>query len=657
MLDNLFAPGKIAGIETKNRIVNEPMGTAYGSEEERGAVTDQEIAFYVERAKGGIGLVLTECAPVVDCGPSGLKGGGNSKQINIGTDACIPGFKKLTDAVHEAGAPIVIEIYHSGNQGIAIPGVTYDELPTPSGQMSNLMQMPSREMTHDEVVEMEQCFIDATIRAYKAGFDGVEIHGAHGYLLNEFLSPYTNHRTDEYGGSTENRCRIIKNIMAGIRAELPDYPVIVRYSADEYLRCIGIDDGIDIEEGVKIAKELESYGVDALDVSAGIYETMNWAWEPVGFQQGWKIENAKAVKEAVSIPVIACSVIRDPAYADKVIAEGYCDFVGSARQFLADPHWANKAKEGRIDEIRRCISCLNCMENLMAEHPVTCSVNPMSGFEATYTDLKKDGDGRKVVIVGAGCAGMECARVLCERGFKPVIFEAKSEVGGQLQYANKPPMKEKIDWLTDVQRIFLEKNGIEIKLNTPATVEAIQAEEPYAVIWAAGAKPVMPGAIPGIDLDCVFAPPEVLGGKVKFFGKKICVVGSGMTGIETAEYLADQGNDVDVYEMMDDIGPGMHFQTLIDVLGRIEPLGVGLFPKHKLVEIKDGSADFENTETGEKVTAEFDYLVLSLGTRGVEVPEDIKAAFPDIIAIGDAEKAGRIQHATSTGFKVGYELA
>ena len=653
MYEKLFEPMKIGNLEIKNRIVNEPMGNAYSNI--KGEMTPQEIAYYVERAKGGIGLVLTECASVLPGGPTGMRGGGNPRQINIGTDDAIAEFKKLADAMHAEGTPVMVEIYHSGNQGD--PGSEPDGLTwSPSGQESGLTHAPTRAMTVDEIKYLIQCFVDATVRAQKAGIDGVELHVAHGYLLNEFVSPYSNHREDEYGGSLENRCRIVKEIMEGIRAVLPDYPVLARLSVDEYLRETPAGDvGITLEEGVAICKEFEKYGIDALDISAGTYETMNWAWEPVGFQQGWKIANAKAVKEAVNIPVIACSVIRDPGYAEMLIEEGYVDFISSARQFLADPYWPKKAQEGRVNEIRRCISCLNCMETLMGTG-VTCSVNPRSGHESELEPLKKDGDGRKVVVVGAGPAGMECAHALYERGFVPVIFEAKSEVGGQLQYANKPPMKDKIDALINFQRRFLEKHGIEVKLNTPATVEAIKAEEPYAVIWAAGANPVKPGSIPGTDLACVVTPPEVLSGAVQIYGKNICVVGSGMTGIETAEYLADLGNHVDVYEMVADIGPGMHFQNLIDVLGRLMPTGAGLFPNHKLVEIRDGEADFEQTETGEKVTAKFDYLVLSLGTRGVEVPEDIKAAFPDVIAVGDAEKAGKIAHATSTGYMAAYNL-
>ncbi len=647
MYEKLFSPFKIGNVEIRNRTVMTSMGNGYSNSD--GFATDKDIAYYAERAKGGTGLIMTECVTIEH-----THGGGNPFQMSLGYDGVIPSMKQMVDAVHAEGAKIMCEIYHSGRQGVAEEGET---LPAPSAQECLLVHQPVHEMTIDEIHEMEKKFVEAAVRVKKSGFDGVEVHGAHGYLLSEFLSPYTNHRTDEYGGDTVNRCRMIKEIIEGIREACgPDYPIVVRFSADEYLRFNGIEDGITIDEGVKIAKELESYGVDALDVSAGIYETMNEAWEPVGFQQGWKISNAAAVKKAVSIPVIACSVIRDPAYAEMLLETGACDFVGSARQFHCDPFWAAKAQDGRTGEIRKCISCLACMEQLMKGPDVVCAVNPRAGREWKYTDVKKDGDGRTVVVCGAGPAGLTAAHVLAQRGFKPVVLEAKSEVGGQLQYANKPPMKDKITWFIDYMRAMCEKHGIEIRLDTPATAENIKALDPYKVIWAIGSSPVKPRSIEGLDLDCVVTPPDVLSGKVKFFGKKICVVGSGMTGIETAEMLADQGNTVDVYEMADDIGPGMHFQNLIDVLGRVNEHGVGLFPKHQLMKVTPGAAEFKNTETEEIETATFDYMVLSLGVRGNAIPEDVQAAYPEIINVGDSEHAGRISHATATAYEAAYNL-
>lgn len=650
MYEKLFTPGYIGKLEIRNRIVQEPMGNAYSNKQ--GEATDKEIAFYTERAKGGVGLILTETMMV----QKGT-GGGNDKQMSLAYDENIPGMKKLTDSVHQHGAKIIAEIYHSGRQGVP-DWDPQGKCPAPSAIDCKLTHIPSREISHDEILQLEKDFISAARRAKESGFDGVEIHCAHGYILNEFLSPYTNHRTDEYGGSLENRMRIVKNIIDGIRAELGDYVVIVRITVDEFLRMNGIDDGITLDMGVEICKNFEKFGFDAIDVSSGIYETMNVAWEPTGFDQGWKSHMAAEVKKNVSIPVFCTAVLRDPAYCEMLLENGTCDFVGSARTHLADPYWANKAKEERTNEIRRCISCLTCMETLMAGGPegCQCAVNPEAGHEFEWNDFSKIGDGRSVVVVGAGPAGMEAAHVLARRGFEVTILEAKSEVGGQLCYANKPPKKEKVDWFIDYHRAMLEKHNIQVRLNTPATVESIKELDPYALIWTAGATPIMPRSIEGIDCKCVLKTTQILSGEIKLFGKKVCVVGSGMTGIETAEFLADMGNEVDVYEMVDEIGPGMHFQNLIDVLGRCGEHNVGLFPKHKLVKIQEGSAEFENTETGETETVTFDYLVLSLGTAATKPSDDIVEAFPNIIVAGDAEKAGRIQHATSTAFVAAYNL-
>ncbi len=650
MYDMLFSKGRIGTLEIKNRIVQEPMGNAYSNRQ--GEATDKEIAFYTERAKGGVGLILTETVMV----QKGT-GGGNDKQMSLAYDENIPGMRKLTDSVHQYGAKIIAEIYHSGRQGVP-DWDPQGACPAPSAIECQLTHIPVREISFDEIKELEKDFIAAARRAKESGFDGVEIHCAHGYILNEFLSPYTNRRTDEYGGSLENRVRIVKNIIDGIRAELGDFPLLVRITVDEFLRLNGIEDGITLDMGVEICKMLEQFGVDAIDVSSGIYETMNVAWEPTGYDQGWKAYMAAEVKKNVSVPVFCTSVLRDPAYCEMLLQNGTCDFVGSARTHLADPYWAKKAEEGRTYEIRKCISCLTCMETLMAGGPAgcQCSVNPEAGHEGEYNDFSKVGEGKRVVVVGAGPAGMEAAHVLARRGFEVIILESKSEVGGQLQYANKPPKKDKIQWFIDYYRMMLEKHGIQVRLNTPATVENLKELNPYKIIWTAGATPIMPRSIQGIDCNCVLKTTEILSGQIKLFGKKICVVGSGMTGIETAEFLADQGNQVDVYEMADDIGPGMHFQNLIDVLGRTGEHGVGLYPKHKLVKIEEGSAEFENTETGETEVATFDYLVLSLGTASTKPSEDIMAAFPDIILAGDAEKAGRIQHATSTAFAAAYYL-
>ncbi|SFU60166.1 oxidoreductase [Butyrivibrio sp. INlla21] len=651
MYEQLFTEQKIGKVTSPNRLVFEPMGNYYA--ELDGSVSERDIAFYTERAKGGCGIVMTEVASV-----NSKTGRGNIRNICTDDDKFIPGYKKMADSIHKYGSLLFVELYHPGCQGIA--PLNGGSMASPSGQESDLIHMPTHAMTVEEIHDTVKDFVDSAVRMQKAGVDGVVLHAAHGYLLCEFISSYTNHRTDEYGGSIENRVRIIKEIVEGIREKCGDYPIIIRYSADEYMREIGKEGGMILEEAVEMAKLFESYGVDALDVSAGNYETMNWAWEPTGFDEGWKMVNGATIAKAVKIPVIACSVIRTPRGAVDFLNKGV-SFVGSARQFFADPYWGNKVKEGREKEIRKCISCLNCMESLMAADEdngirCQCTVNIEGGEECTYLPLKNNGDGKKVVILGAGPAGLEAARVAAERGFKPVIFEAAGEIGGQLNLANKPPKKDKITWLIEYYQAMIEKYGIEVRLNTEATAELIKKENPYKVINAIGSSPVLPRSIPGLDGSFIITPPDVLAGRVNLSGKRVCVVGSGMTGIETAEFLQEKGNSIELYEMADDIGPGLFFQNLIDVMGRLAPGGCKFFAKHQLVSVDEHEAKFNNLETGKEVTASYDNIVISLGTRSNAIAEDIAKEYPDMITIGDAEKAGRIRHAVEGGYKAALSL-
>ena len=651
MYEKLFTEHNIGPLIVKNRIVFEPMGNYYA--ELDGSVSETDIAFYAKRAEGGCGIIMTEVASV-----NSKTGRGNLRNICTDDDKFIPGYKKMADAIHKYNSLLFVELYHPGCQGIA--PLNGGSMASPSGQESELIHMPTHAMSVDEIKSTIQDFVDGAVRMKKAGVDGVVLHAAHGYLLCEFISSYTNHRTDEYGGSIENRVRIIKEIIEGIRKECGDYPIIIRYSADEYMRELGKEGGMVLSEALEMAKLFESYGVDALDVSAGNYETMNWAWEPTGFDEGWKMHNGEAIAKAVNIPVIACSVIRTPRAAEEFLDRGV-SFVGSARQFFADPDWANKVKEGREKEIRKCISCLNCMETLMAANEdngirCQCTVNIEGGQEGTYLPLKEDGNGRKVVILGAGPAGLEAAVVAARRGFKPVIIEKDSCIGGQLNLANKPPKKDKITWLIDYYQAMIEKYEINVCLNTEATTKLIEEQNPYKVINAIGSSPVLPRSIPGLDKPYIITPPDILSGKCQLTGKKICVVGSGMTGIETAELLQEQGNSIELYEMADDIGPGLFFQNLIDVMNRLAPGGCKFFPKHQLLSVDEHEAKFKNTETQEEIIASFDNVVISLGTRSNSLPEAITDKYPDIIAIGDAAKSGRIRHAVEGGYMAAISL-
>ncbi|MDO4539367.1 MAG: FAD-dependent oxidoreductase, partial [Coriobacteriales bacterium] len=557
--DKLFEPISINEMVVPNRLVFEPMGNYYA--ELDGKASQRDVDFYAARGAGGCGLVITEV-----CSVNRVHGRGDARNLLLDNDEAIPSFARMAQAVQATGAKFAVEIYHPGCQGV--PPLCEDGvLVSPSGQESKLLGAPTRALSHDEVEGIIEDFVSAGVRVWKSGADAVELHCAHGYLLCQFLSPYTNHRDDEFGGSLEARAEIVRRIIAGIRERTsPGFPIIVRLTADEYLRMVGIEDGITLPMAVEFCKLFEAWGADAIDVSAGNYETMNWAWEPVGFDEGWKSENGKTIAAAVSIPVIACSVVRHPQTAMDLI-DGGVSMVGSARQFFADPDWGNKVASGNDGDIRPCISCMRCIESLMAAHedpysPMVCSVNPEAGRECDLAPLAKDGNGRVVAVVGSGPAGMEAARVLALRGFAPVVLEKDGVAGGQLVLAERPPKKWRLRWLRTWYEQQLAKLGVELRLNTPATPELLAEIAPVAVVWAAGSAPVKPASIPGLDGAAVLTPPEAIMAEPAITGKTICVVGSGMTGIECAEMLSDQGNHVDLYEMVDEIGPGIFFQNM-----------------------------------------------------------------------------------------------
>lgn len=658
MYERLFSEMRIGTMTVPNRTVMTAMGNHLADPD--GTVSEADIAFYGARARGGVGLVITECACV-----DFRTGKGNLRQMAVDDDKYIPGLARLADEVHKYGAKIAVQIYHPGRQGIAKVNQV-ETMKAPSRTECRCVHQPTHAMTQGEIRDMVERFAKAAGRIKRAGIDAVELHGAHGYLIGQFLSPYTNKRTDKYGGSFENRMRFLDEIIEAVRKECGrEYPILVRYSADEHMDYAGLPgEGLHLADGVAIARHLEVKGVDGLDVSAGIYETMNTAWEPVGFDQGWKADGSGEVKKAVSIPVIGAAVIREPAFAEQLLAEGKMDFIGSARTFFADPDWAQKAREGREREIRKCISCLYCMETLMAADtggaPMGCAINFEGGREDRYAEekLKKDGAGRTVAVIGAGPAGMEAARILAIRGFAPVVFEKQERPGGQILLAKEPPKKEKTGWLAEYQEHQLGMLGVELRLGRGADLDALKELDPYAVFVAQGSVPALPKSIPGLTGEHVHTPVEILDGTVRFSGKRTAVIGSGMTGIETAELLASLGNTVSVYEMADEIGPGIFFQNLTDVMGRLAHSGAKCYPRRRLAGIGGGTATFIRTDTGEEEKAAFDEFVVSLGVRpNTELAAQIEENFGRVVYVGDAKEAGRIESAVRTGYLAAAELA
>ncbi len=652
--EKLFTEGKIGNVTVKNRVVATSVGLSLANLD--GTPSDEMIAYYERRAKGGVGLIFTEYTSVDD--KSGVAA---LRQLSLGNDDNVASFKKMTDAIHNAGAKMFTQLHHAGRQ-------TFNSLndfkpnPTASVKACGLMLQATKSMSVEEIKEMQQKFVKAAVRAEKAGFDGVELHASHGYLIQQFLSPYTNLRTDEYGGSFENRMRFIKEIIESIKAEVPRLALSVRLTGDEFLSAIGSQDkGIDLEDGVAIAVELEKYGVDIINVSGGLYETANAVIEPMSYPQGWRCYVTKAIKDAVSIPVMGVGVIREPQFADKLLVDGNQDFISMGRAHLADPEWVNKTEAGKENEIRKCISCLHCFEVYLDAQlsgvPVQCGCDARTAQEIKYNNLKKDGDGKTVAVIGAGPAGLESAIVLATRGFKPVVFEKGSVTGGQLQIATKPPLKEKINWLIDAQKAQAEALNIEIKYNTEATVEAVKAINPVGVVLATGATPIIPDGIKGISNKNVVLANDVLCGKVDVTDKKVAVIGSGLVGLETAEFLVEKNNEVTVIEMASNIGPSVYQQNLLDITMRLTPKGVKLVPFHKLLEVKENSVLTRNEASLAEESFGAEVVVLSVGYNSEKTTVDtFTNSFDKVVTAGDCSKVGRIANAIHSGYDVGYNF-
>lgn len=632
----LFKSGRIGGVRIKNRTVMPAMGVSLASP--TGEANEHIIKYYEDRAKGGVGLIITEITRVDE-----VEGIGTPNQLGATESKHVPHLERLAERVHKYGTKILVQLQHPGreNKSSIIGG---RQIVAPSAVMCKVTKEMPRAMTTEECSALVKNFIKGAVIAQKAGMDGVELHAAHGYLLNEFLSPYTNKRTDRYGGSFDNRIRILEEIITGIRFMCgPKFLISVRLSADEF-----VEGGLKIEDTVKIARTLESFGINVLNISSGIYETATTIIEPSSYPQGWKKHLAAEVKKNVKIPVIATNNIKDPEVAEQLLEEGVCDYIGLGRAHLADPEWANKAKEDRGKEINKCIGCLYCFTSLSDGGHIKCAVNPKCGREVDYANIERTGDGRSVAVIGGGPAGMVAALTLCERGFKPVIFEKAASLGGQLNIATKPIMKEKLQAYLDSLIYRIEKNGIEVKLNTEATVEAVKAIDPYAVFLATGGTPIIP-SLPGVDGANVITAEEYLMGKKDVTGD-VVVIGGGVTGMETAETIATKGgNKVTLVEMMGDIGKGLYRSVIADFTMRFEKLGIDVLTRQQFMSADKEGVVVMNTVNRQLTKISAGTVVLALGVRSNDISEKFEENFDNVIVLGDANAPGRIAEATTDG--------
>lgn len=643
--EKLFQKGRIGNLTIRNRAVMTPMATDFASPD--GTASMRLIRYYQERAKGGIGLIINEYTGVdhVTSIPAFF-------QLRASSDVHVAGLEMLVDAVHAHGACIFAQLHHAGST--SKPALTGQQALSASDVPIAPGAPIPRPMTIEEIREVQRKFVDAAIRCRKAGYDGVELHGAHSYLIGQFFSPYYNKRSDEYGGSFENRMRFIAEIIDGIREKLGGrFPISVRISGDEMTPQV--PGTLNLQDGLQIGLYLQDKGIDVLNVSNGSGLNANANCDPYSYKPGWKKHVAKAFKQVLRIPVIATNTIKDPDFAEQLLEEGVCDFVGLGRSQFADPEFVNKAKAGRSDEIRPCIGCMVCRERLLAKGmTVVCAVNPRMGREHLYPDYRKNGMNRKVCVVGGGPGGLEAARVLAERGFQVTLLEKQPMLGGTLNLADKPPHKELVTKLTKAMVRQVEVLGVDVRCETEATPEMVKALAPEAVFLATGAAPIIP-KLPGIELANVHLAEDVVAGKAKPSGK-VAVIGTGMTGLETAEMLGNMGCKLTLVEMLPEIGPGIFPVIRNDILGRIMAFEPELLPGHRLVEIVPGSIRMEKAD-GTQAEVQVDHVVLSLGTApNPALAEAFETACGRVIPIGDATQAGRIYEATKDAFDKAYHF-
>lgn len=682
--DMLFSPMKIGNVEIKNRIVMAPMCMGFG--QYNGCATETMMDYYEERAKGGVGLIFTEITRIND-----ITGASSFGQLGMSHDYQIPALREMADRIHKHNCKIMVELHHPGRQnlglmigtvpicniGSKLMGNLYTKILTqaviPQGkklqdkhivprtvapskcERSKMSDSVNRELSVNEIKRIICQFIEGAVRVKKAGCDGVELHAAHGYLIQQFLSPNTNKRTDQYGGSLENRMRFLLEIIDGIRLNCgKDFPIVVRLTVDEMYSEIGQNGkGYNLEEGIKMAKILSDKGIDAIDVSSAAYDTFNYWLEPTTFTPGWRKYLASEVKKVVDIPVIAANLIRSPKQAEMQLEEGTQDFISLGRPLIADPHWPNKVKSGNENLIKRCVCCLYCFESMMkGAYNYThgnCSVNPFVGRE--NVSLKQNGNGRKVLIIGAGCAGLTAAELLSKRGFDVTVLEKESKQGGQLNLASKPPHKEKINWVCEDLLSNAINSGAKVLFDIKADKNIIASYSPEIVITATGGNAIHPKSFNG---DNVVTVTQVLNGSIDISNKKVAVIGSGMTGLETSELLVSKGNKVTVVEMADKIAPGAWFQQLDDALPVLEKAGTEFLTSHKLLSVSSSGIELENLKEKKAVAIKVDLVVLSLGVRSDNsLYNDIKNSDSyKVYNIGDSKKIGRIANATESAYQL-----
>ena len=646
---HIFSPLTVKNMTIKNRIVMMPMGTNYG--EQNGEMSFLHINYYEQRAKGGTGLIIVENASIDS--PQGSNG---TTQLRIDHDNYLPRLFKFCENIHRYGTKIAIQINHAGASAVSsrinMQPVSASDVPSKEGG-----EIP-RPLSKEEILHIVKKYGEAAKRAQTAGFDAVEIHAGHSYLISQFLSPITNKRTDEFGGSVENRTRFCRMVIDEVRKQVgPFFPIMLRLSADELM-----DGGNTLEDTLEYLDYLQEE-VDIFDVSCGLNGSIQYQIDANYLPDGWRSYMAKAVKEKFNKPCISMGNIRDPKVAERILADGDADLIGMGRGLIADPAWVNKVATGHECDLRKCISCnVGCAGNRIGvNRPIRCTVNPSVLEGDVYKKLHVNKN-CNVVVIGGGTAGLEAACTAAEVGCNTFLLEKGSELGGLASLISKIPAKNR---LADFPHYLMHRaeqlDNLYIFKNTEGTPENIRKFHPNIIVSSTGSAPLLPpiaGLKDRIDNED-YNIYSILGmiSHINDFpkdleGKKVVVVGGGAVGLDVVEFFADRNADISIVEMMDQIGRDLDPVSKNDTKTMMKKHNVHQLTKTALLEVKDSS--FLVKGEGEPYELPFEYGFVCLGMRAQgqlyqSLTEEFSSEDVEIMNIGDSQRARRIIDGTQEG--------